>query len=517
MMQIMNLSAEFESIQRENNYIGILNLDVQESNITKHKQHFVLTVDCSASMSDIVASDGKTKMQHILFTLENMLRFFSRIENGPSICVSIFAFDDTIRTIILNELITNDISQISNIIKLIQTNIFPMGSTNIELALTNASNYISTYMLANPNVVVSHLMMTDGEANCGSINNEKLKSYISELECSTIIFGFGTTHNSEMLSYITSDNDSLEKTYETAYYFIDQLENSGSVYGQALHKILYNSVSSVCISIRNGLIYNWKTGDWVSKLLVGNVGYPNKIFHVISKIPALFTAIANGICIETSELVNCYVSSIIFNRDLTKYNFRQQTLELLLESKRVKKNNYHECKLKLKNIFDEMTKYISENGLQEDVFMKLLCDDVYINYKTIGTKYGNMYANARQTSQGSQCIYNATYIPDDIVVEDMFQPKMLGNSLYFASFSGCNDDGDEEEVDDDDNKGAINASCGIYNDSSDSIGLLNIKPPELCKGYTFLDNTNTPYKNIKAISMMRSLTEGDSPRSTLPL
>jgi len=40
--------------------------------------------------------------------------------------------------------------------------------------------------------------------------------------------------------------------------------------------------------------------------------------------------------------------------------------------------------------------------------MKMLCDDVYITYTTMGQRQGQMYALARFTSQGRQQTYSAT-------------------------------------------------------------------------------------------------------------
>jgi hypothetical protein len=490
----MNLSAQFE--QKENNekgtkinvpetYFGVLGLEIEDSGITLHAQHFVLTIDCSASMSDLVDSDGKTKMQHILFTVENMVRFFLTLENGPSVTMSIFAFDDSIHKILMNiDISTLDIDVFVNILR---KKVYPMGSTNIELALSNAKSYVNTYMSANPSAVVTHLMMTDGDANCGSTNNERLFTYVEHIRCSTIIFGFGTTHNSKMLSYITQTN-----TFETAYYFIDQLENSGSVYGQALHKVLYNSVSNICITVENGKIYNWKTGEWTTQMLVGNAGagIPKK-YHIVTDDTSAIRVHAIGTLNACGEPCDAKLLQprVELVEDLVKYKFRQQTLELLLKAKSVPKTERTECQLKLKNLFDEMTKYIADNGLEGDKFMKLLCDDVFIGYKTVGTKYGNMYANARQTSQGSQCVYNATFIPIDLEDVDI---DILCTTMNY----------DDEEEEDEVRGGAIDACASIYR----TVDMYN----QPLGGYTVSQSIDTPYEDIRAISMMRTLTTGSS-------
>ena len=48
---------------------------------------------------------------------------------------------------------------------------------------------------------------------------------------------------------------------------------------------------------------------------------------------------------------------------------------------------------------------MDENDLREDVFMKMLCDDIFVCYNAIGTPLGHMYISSRQTSQATQGIH----------------------------------------------------------------------------------------------------------------
>ena len=56
---------------------------------------------------------------------------------------------------------------------------------------------------------------------------------------------------------------------------------------------------------------------------------------------------------------------------------------------------------------------MSDNNLNDDSFLKNLCDDIYISHRTLGTTYGAMYATARQTSQGTQRCYTVSHTPED--------------------------------------------------------------------------------------------------------
>jgi hypothetical protein len=72
---------------------GILNLTAVSTPLSDRTQEFVFMVDCSGSMSDGCA-DGRTKMQHIVHTIKNMLLYFK--ENSAEIYLislpSIFSF-----------------------------------------------------------------------------------------------------------------------------------------------------------------------------------------------------------------------------------------------------------------------------------------------------------------------------------------------------------------------------------------------------------------------------------------
>lgn len=485
-------------------YFGIVKLEMNTSEITRLNQHIVITMDRSASMSDIVESDNKTKMQHILFTLENMMRFFANLKNGPRVSFTVFAFDDIIESIFEDQPIhTQNLAEHVNIIK---EQIYPRGSTNIELALSNASKYISKYAQDNPTTTITHFMMTDGEANCGSTNPTKLTTYVSGAKHGTVIFGFGTTHNSEMLSTITSDNAN-----GTAYYFIDQLENSGSVYGQALHKVLYNSVSNALLTVNNGLVYNWKTNEWVAQLFIGNIGSSDKAYHVVSSCPEKFAASIVGTHTETNAQEAMACEQYQHDSNLMNYILRQRTLELLFQSLNVSnRKELNDISGKFKLLFDETQEYMETHQLMEDKFLKVLCDDMYVATKTIGTIYGHMYAMARQTSQGEQCVYNVTRIPDDVDAHKKF--------IYSAVKTNCDDvidndckDEEEEEEEDYHHKGAIDACCSISS-SIFTFDDIPSKPLELKKGYTISDSIDSPYTgDLRAVKMMHSLTCGDAP------
>ena len=83
-------------------------------------------------------------------------------------------------------------------------------------------------------------------------------------------------------------------------------------------------------------------------------------------------------------------------------------MELLHESKNDEDTKNR--KIKLRVFFNIMKKYMNDNGLVDDNFMNVLLDDIYITYRTIGTKYSSLYSTARQRSQGRQDVCTASQI-----------------------------------------------------------------------------------------------------------
>ena len=111
------------------------------------------------------------------------------------------------------------------------------------------------------------------------------------------------------------------------------------------------------------------------------------------------------------------------------YAFRHRTLTLLGEVKQCQEKyessprfgnegyfsygNISDCKMKMAKLFDEMIKYMEDNNDKQNKFIKMLCDDIHISQKTLGTRYGRMCISSRQTSQGTQRIYTVNTTPLD--------------------------------------------------------------------------------------------------------
>ena len=396
---------------------GLLNFKAITAPLTDKKLELIYTVDCSGSMSDR-CSDGRTKMQHIIHTLKNMMIFF---KENPSlkIYVTINAFDDLVYNIVDRILIAEDnfmliISKIDQIM--------PRASTNIEVALSHVKAKIAQITSDHPTHEISHVFMTDGEATSGSQDYAVL-ARIVDRSISNIFIGFGIDHDSALLNTVGAGS----------YYFIDKLENAGFVYGEILNNIVYKLLVNVSVNIINGLIYDFKNNVWVESLSVGEIiSESNKIYHVVSNNPAECFVLLGA----KTAANNCNIEITIDSReedtDLSVYIYRQRTLQLLFHVNTfLKKTNIQDyqfnnfpdrntskadetsLKEQLKSYLKEMKQFMIDNNLVDDKLMKNLCDDIYICYRTFGTRFGAMYVEARQTSQGTQRLYTVSHTPED--------------------------------------------------------------------------------------------------------
>lgn len=422
----------------ENAKFGILNFTAVTSTETDKELDFVFVVDCSGSMSDR-CSDGRSKMQHIIHTLKNMIIFLHE-QASINVNITINAFDVQIYKIVERVKISDDnFNELLAKVDRIQ----PKGSTNIEYALRNTADYIQELKTTYPANSVNHIFMTDGEATDGSRDIELLKTLVVDTVMNAFI-GFGIEHDAGLLNGVGSVDKS-------SYHFIDKLESAGFIYGEILHSVIYKVLTDCEIQLTNGLIYDFKTKSWVQSLKIGDIiSEANKTYNIISENPDEFSANIQG---TMDDLVILYPSTRQDDADLSKHVFRQRTLQLMFEvneycnKKRESEMEWRmpttfmqmpesiptdniraqrdALKRKLAAFMDEMKKFMTDNGLVDDKFMKNLCDDIYVCFRTFDTRYGNMFCTARQTSQGSQRQYT---VSNTIAVEREETINMFDNS-----------------------------------------------------------------------------------------
>ena len=474
-----------------------LKIKVNECTMITQPIFFHFMIDRSGSMSD-VCKDGKTKMDHIVHTLTNMLYFFAENECATIYC-EIDSFDDKIHKIVDRVMVTKE-----NVIELIQQLklLYPRNSTNIELALKYSEKLIQKYSESNIDHRISHIFMTDGDATVGNTDTNYLACLVSPIISSTFI-AFGIDHNAGMMNKLG------KASKNSSNWLIENLENAGLVYGEILNNELYIGAEDVVISIQNGLIYDYHIGEFSESLEINNlITQTEKNYHILLDPNNIDSCVARvrGVIVETGEifeeyipllpnLMDPYTLEVYRETDLTTQMFRLRTQQLLHEvlnfsrensgmntgltsifsrphllrnntinytQNTLKRRNANygnnnninifendddnvdieennntkinitenvidkniidpddlidpeiKCKEKLTTFHKQMLDYMKINELQEDCFMKGLCDDIYIAIRKIGTLRLQMYVGARETSQGRQQTYNVTDIEFD--------------------------------------------------------------------------------------------------------
>lgn len=526
-------SVDFEKIIEGIPTFGKIKLNINKFPITKKHLDLTFNIDNSGSMSDRCA-DSRTKMEHMNFTVENILRYLQEHSVSATICVN--TFDDIIKNIIKSqELNSENIEDIASQIRKIR----PVGGTDIGRVLEMEASFNKPEDYSSERVF---LMFTDGQAVNGITSKRMLKEIADKIsETTTIVtIGCGTDHDYELLSSIASRRNSN-------YKFIGKLEESAMACGEVLDKILNKILKNIEFTVQNGEIYDWKTNNWTNKIQTENiVGECDKTYNVRSLTPAEFSITITGTIVETDEPFEYSITDKNFDQDLKKDEWRQQTLELLYEVNEYNKTCrrdpelVRDLKSKLKELMVNMKKYMDDNNLRDDIFMKMLTDDIFTAHTTFGTAHGHMYVASRQTSQATQGIHNNTVFNNSIYQQtqpysnmpeltplsrgltcqveemneddefDLLRPPQMtrGVSHYVRAM---NEDEDQEyELDEIEQCGdIINCSMGappkLKRSIGRSVGFAEVDD-DVFSSHVTLESDISPYSNLKTMTLMREVS-----------
>jgi len=399
-LEFHNKSGTFPfDILLEGEQFGIFNMAMKKVEITKTPLFILFTIDKTGSMAEYGGANRTCKMDYVKTTFKNMLNYLAK--QNIEIYIRVHSFNVRVDVDIENSRIAYD--NLDELVSKIE-DLQPESSTNIELALTNAADTLRNYTESYPEHQIAHIFMTDGEPTIGQNCKHKLAELVDE-NFANIFIGFGLDHNAVLLN-------KLSEKKNAEYQFVNDMENTALVYGETIHRFLYPALSNVEIRVTNGLIYDWQTNQWTEQVYEPVlIGESLKTYHIRSSTPDIIEVgiYSNGELIITEyslpELIGC-IDNVFCVTDLTRYAFRQKVLQLL-HFARVTDNRLQQRDLKVdfKTTFRQMRQYMRENGLLDDPFMKLLCDDISITYSTIGTRAGHAFVSARQTSQGRQQTY----------------------------------------------------------------------------------------------------------------
>lgn len=413
MSNIENAFLEFHTksgdlpfpILYEGEKFGILDITMKKTDIVNTPLFLLFTIDKTGSMME-PGNRYIPKMNFVKQTFKNMISYLAT--QDIEIYIRVHSFNTTVDVDIENERVTKENAETlcAKIDELVAE-----SSTNIELALQTAKDTLIAYADSYPEHQIGHIFMTDGEPTIGSQTHDDLVKLVST-KFSNIFLGFGMQHNVSLMKKLAQDKTS-------DYQFVDNMENTGLIYGELIHQFLYPAMKNIKICVTNGLIYDWVTNQWTENI------YENVFVSEAKKTYQVKSSIKDEMQVEircsntesVAETVWALPDLIdeenrVIECDLSKYIYRQQVQSVLFQANEITGRGYNIINAfkndKLRDVFRKMRKYMRENDLTEDPFMKVLCDDIIITFQTIGTHRSNYYSTARQSSQGRQRTYNVT-------------------------------------------------------------------------------------------------------------
>jgi hypothetical protein len=173
-----------------------------------------------------------------------------------------------------------------------------------------------------------------------------------------------------------------------------------------------------------------------------------------------------------------------------------------------------EIRQNVKTLFTHLKKYrdsLNEDEKEKKQFIKVLMDDLYVSYKTMGNYTSHMYSCARQTSQGRQYSYNVTNIEEE---QPNFRMKRFPNGRSFNIQSTPFKRSNNilcECLDSEEHKSIV--------DSYKKLEFENDEYAEIFREHAIEDNyddfddfvlsqsTDTTYTTPSIVNMMRSVSE----------
>jgi len=505
-------------IVSESEDFGILRIKMKKTEITKKNLFILFTIDKTGSMDEYVKNS--TKMQYLKQTFKNMLYYLSKQE--LEIYIRVQSFNTDVDVDIENIKITKEnVSELCTKIMNIQAE----SSTNIELALETAKKTLNDYSIENPEHEIAHIFMTDGHPTIGESNIEKLSKLVDN-RFYNIFVGYGLDHNGHLMKKIS-------KHPNADYQFVDDMENTGLVYGESIHQLLYPAIKELEIRVDDGLIYDWETNEWKDKLYINVlVSETEKIYQVKkNKIDIMEIDLYGKTPFQTErqliETINQLPDLVdldtnqIKEVDLTKYIYRQKVQEILYKANNLLFGQIYELKITMKDLFRKMRGYMRENNLLNDPFMKLLCDDISVTYQNMGLTNGLPFTYNRQTSQGRQRSYNVRSTSNadenllrsknnrlDIDTQPLrLQRQYAVSSAMFTRSIATNDFGTIDEFDD---NNIVERSLNI---NTDNIEQYNTEQDNTVDDEDNLDNylvsneVTSCYSTPSVLNTMRSISQ----------
>jgi len=446
---------------------GILTLKTEKTRMSKTPILFKFDIDISSSMAE-PGGKGISKIDYVKNTFTNMMIFLAE-QSDAQIYLQVGLFNSNYLNLIDAVLITPE-----NYLEIIETvkHINPCTCTNIEKTFTESSRAIADYSQQNPEHKIAYILLTDGIATEGNVKSDYLSSIVPK-GCEVFCIGYGEDHCAKLLNVCGE------------YYFIKDFEITGKVYGEIVYTVLYLALIDIEIQMGNcSKIYNAFTNEWVSTLCIPKMYGDKEVTYaikcakeeccsatIIGRIVGELDIIRNPEdvieSILTEESVQlCVVEQVpdslmeedgsLVPVDLRKYMYKQATQQFLYECIELysSRRNILDNRDKIKKYGEEiqvfyrkMKKFITENDLKDDVFMKILCDDVYTSFKTVGRESSETFTVMRQRAHARDMSYRAT--TDELNDYDQEEDYYVNNGFIGRQCSSNRDQDTycDEEID----------------------------------------------------------------------
>jgi hypothetical protein len=515
---------------------GIIQLKIADTPTLTQPQVLDTNNDMSGSMSDL-CNDGKSKMQHAIHTLKNIVTALSKSSNN-SIAMATYGFDDTVEEIFPDTKITKEnAAELRTKMDELQ----PRGSTDLYKPLEMQSKRAQQRFARNPGIRQTNITMTDGQANVGKSTLYSDMANQVAPNCTNIFIGFGGDHNSVGLQQLA------DAQQNGSYFYIAEIEKAGLVFGEVIHQMLYTALTNVTIELTNAEIYNYKTNTWSTSLNIPSiVSEATKTYHIRSANPNETSAriIAQSAIHEETEASlisddNTPLPTLISvetgeeePRDLSIYMLRQRTQELMFKAhqysiaqfgnnnnnnnnndnnfeKQNKRNreNKKEIKNDLMKYLKFMRQFAKEQNLEDDEILNTLIDDITVVLQTFGGPKAAMYSSVRGNSQGCQTSNNVSYVaPEDMATHPRHprhRRQQFGNTNNLqrqtANLAFGFGLSNQEQIIDEFNQDAEDAEDAEYINDTDNHFLT---PPTLQRNIT--RSHTTP----RQIALMRECSQG---------
>ena len=202
---LFSIFADFHTEETELDF-GIIELQIPQINAVPIIWDLYLNVDNSASMSD-KCIDGRTKMHHIIHTIENILRILAE-HNEVEINICIKTFNTVVNTI--TDFVKLTPENLENLIERVNK-IRPNGSTNLVCSLMESKTILLDRQQQQqfPKHKQMHIQLTDGEDTVNRSKNASI--FIDSISDSyyNIFIGFGSSHDGYILGLL-GDNKNCE-------------------------------------------------------------------------------------------------------------------------------------------------------------------------------------------------------------------------------------------------------------------------------------------------------------------